>query len=350
MTNDSHTTHTPTRPRGAGGFYLVSAAATAVSVNTSWRFFGEVLHITNKYERAGMFAILEIALVSCGYAMRANVRRGDGPGPSRIVAWALCALSGYMAVMLSGPAVGLVRVVAGPVMAVVFLHLALGIEVRARKGQRSGTWARIGREIRERALSRMGLGDDTRDALSRTRDRAADRAARLATTDHVLFRSRRLARAVRASGAALDPGQRARLVAGVAAFRNLSDLMTMDTPSPWSTPVPPSPRHAADDQADRDQATPDPEPQAVIEPHTFDGDYTDSVLDGAVLAADTPPPWAGMPHRTAVARADQLLPGRTAKALSAALTAVGVVMSENAIRAARSAIRKQAASEAKGQS
>lgn len=239
------------RPHGAAGFYVVAVMGTLISVDTSWRFFGEVLRIDNLAERAAMFAVLETALVACGYGMRANVRRGDSPGGPRMLAWVLCGLSAYMAVALSGPVAGLARVALGPALALVALHLALGIEIRARRTARTGVWARVGRELRERALSRLGLADDERDALARTRDRAAARAARLATSRGP-WRRRRLARAVRASGATVDAERRERLVEQVAALRHLDDLVDVDWPSPW--------RPAAADSAAQPQAMPVQQP------------------------------------------------------------------------------------------
>jgi hypothetical protein len=232
----------------------VAVIATLVSVDTSWRFFGERLGITG-WERPVMFFVIELTFIACARSMHGSVTRGDGPGPARLLVWGLCGAAGYMAVALAGPVNGLARVLLGPVLAVVTLHLALGIQIRARRGQRSGTWARIGREMRERALSRLGLADDARDALARTQDRAADRAARLATaTGWTPRRTQRLARAVRASGAALDADRRERVLAGVAALRGLQDLTTGTYASPWvqrtpevvpvpfvEVPVPPDP-------------------------------------------------------------------------------------------------------------
>jgi len=220
--------------KGAGLFYLVAAAATAISIDTSWRFFEQRLGITNDLERVAMFAVVELALIACGWAMRASVRRPGGkPGPARTLAWALCGLAAYMAIDLSGPVEGIARVALGPVLGLVALHLALGIEVRVRRGASGTTWSRIGGELRERVLSRLGLADDNRTALARTRDRAADRAARLATSRRAIARKRRLARAVRTSGAALDATQRERLMTQVAALRHLDDLVKTDRPSPW---------------------------------------------------------------------------------------------------------------------
>lgn len=212
----------PQRPHGAGGFYAVAAMGTAISADTSWRFFGTVLHIANP-ERVAMFAVLEAAFLACGWATRANVRRPNGtPGAARTLALVLCGLSAYMAVVLSGPLAGLARVALGPVLALVCLHLALGIEIRVRRTAKTGTAERIWSELRERLLSRLGLGDDRRDALARSRDRAADRAARLAVK--IGRRDRRLARALAASGAALDPARRDRVVAQVAVARHLDDI------------------------------------------------------------------------------------------------------------------------------
>lgn len=244
MTNEQAST----RPAGAGGFYLAAAMGTAISATTSWGFFGKVLHIDGLYERAAMFAVLETLLIACGWATRANVRRPDGrPGAARMWAWVLCGGSAYMAVVLSGPVEGIARVLFGPVLAVVALHLALGIEIRAKHGEDTGTWGRVRAEVRERFLSRLGLGDDQRDALARSRDRARDRAARLATaTGWVPARRRRLVRAVRASGVALDEAQQVRLIKQVGAFRHVDRLATMDLPDPWA-PHEVVPQPAAED-------------------------------------------------------------------------------------------------------
>lgn len=245
---------TPRNPRGVGLFYVAATAATGVSVDTSWRFFGEVLGITRDWERAGMFAVLEITMLACGYAMRANVRRPGGtPGPARILAWALCGLSAFMAIVLSGPLPGIARVALGPVLAIVCLHMALGIEIRVASGGRvSGTWAKIGRELRERALSILGLGNDQRDAATRISDRALHRAARLATTRWTPRRTQRLAKAVRMSGAATDPERRQKLISETAALRHVADLVTVEWRSPWHDDTDITSDTATDISADTD--------------------------------------------------------------------------------------------------
>ncbi|HVV07826.1 hypothetical protein [Amycolatopsis sp.] len=224
-----------TTPEGSRGFYLVAFMSLLVSVDTSWRFFGEKLGIVNIYERAAMFAVVEVALIACGFAMRAGIRSASGkPGPARLILWALCAASGYMAFDLAGPVSGLARVTLGPVLGVVMLHLALGIELRHGR-QRVTTWARVSRELKERFLSRLGLGDDERDALARTRDRAARRAAHLARASWFTpFRKARLDRALRSANVAHDDRMRARLMAELAAVQHANELRRLDLASPWS--------------------------------------------------------------------------------------------------------------------
>lgn len=224
------------KTRGPWYWYVSAGVATLVSTDTSWRFFGERLHITDLRERVILFAVLEIALVAAGLSMRASVRRTGAPGSARLVAWSLAAASGYMAVELSGPAAGVARVALGPVLAIVALHQALGIEIKARHGARTGTAAKIGRELRERALSRLGLADDSRDALARTQDRAAVRAATIATSGKPSRRA--LRRAVLKSDAATNGRTRALMLDTVAALQNLDSLSSVRRPSPWTDEVP----------------------------------------------------------------------------------------------------------------
>ena len=171
---------TPAAPKvaGAAGMYVVALMATVISANTSYRFFGERLGITGMpftvpafgplpgftldLERVALFGVMEVALVVLAYAMRANVVRIGRPGPAQWVAWGVCAFAAFAAWELSGPVAGTARVFLGPVFGLVMLHLALGIEVKVRRGQSTGVWSQAGREVRERVLSRLGLGNDER--------------------------------------------------------------------------------------------------------------------------------------------------------------------------------------------
>ncbi|WP_051799906.1 hypothetical protein [Catenuloplanes japonicus] len=248
-------TDKPAKARGTGPFYLVALIASLISIDTALKFFdlrllidGEVSFTLPLWsgmvwrvedapvERWALSGVIEITLIACGYAMRHAVRRPGGtPGLPQVVAVGFAAVSVFMAVRVSADlSAGLVRAALGPVLALVALHLALGIEVHVRSGGvRSGAISRVIGELRERLLSLLGLGDDTRDARTLTRDRALARAARLATAQWAIARKPRLARALRASGAASDAGQRDRLLTQVAALRSIDDLMTASRPSPW---------------------------------------------------------------------------------------------------------------------
>jgi hypothetical protein len=310
-------------------YYLASLGGLAVSLNTSWRFFGAKLGITGT-ERIIMFSVVELALIACALGMRANVRRVDpntgrpgAAGTPRIVAWALCGLAAYAALLLSGPVEGVARVVLGPTLSLVMLHLALGIEIRNRTGAPTGTWARIGAELRERLLSRLGLADDDRDARTRTRERAAVRVARLAVAHHVPLRTTRLSRALRASNVAHDPAMRERMLAELAVLRHAVTLSGLTQPSPWQS-----------------EPQPDPEPtRPELDPQASETTYAGGVLDSVILVADaddTESPWAAQPTKSsAIDRADRLLPGRTPRALVAALAQVGISVAESSVRRRR---------------
>jgi hypothetical protein len=206
----------------------------AVSLNTSWRFFDQVLRIPAAYgERFLMFAVAELALVVCGAGMAVNVHRHGRPGSFRMIVWAMCAAMAYMAWAESTPAEALGRILLGPALGTIMLHLGLGLELRARH-QHTGALARIGRELRERCLSRLGLADDERDAAQRTRDRAAYKAAALSQPRRALWsRQARLEGALLAAGVADDPVMRERMLARLAVIRHARHLATLSQPSPW---------------------------------------------------------------------------------------------------------------------
>jgi hypothetical protein len=224
------------RPRSVSTWFFVLGALVGmiVSVDTSWRFFADRVGVTNVVERVAMFAGIEILLVGCGWAMFEGVRGPRrAPGPARWLAWALCGASAYAALTLSGWPIGPARVLFGPVLSVVALHFALGIELRASGHQRNGTLARVGRELRERLLSRLGLADDGRDALTRTQARAARRVAHLAYAKWTPFRKTRLSRAMRTANVAHDSAQRNRMLAELQAIEHAAALRNLRQVSPW---------------------------------------------------------------------------------------------------------------------
>lgn len=250
---------TPAAPKvaGAAGMYFVALMATVISANTSYRFFGERLGIsgmpftvpafgplpgfTLDLERVALFGVMEVALIVLAYAMRANVVRIGRPGPAQWVAWGVCGFAAFAAWELSGPVEGTARVLLGPVFGLVMLHLALGIEVKVRRGQSTGVWSQAGREVRERVLSRLGLGNDERDALARTRDRAALKAAQLAVevsglpkeTPGYAAKVSKLRKALHASNAAHDQQVKDRMLRELATLKHAESLADVDQLSPW---------------------------------------------------------------------------------------------------------------------
>lgn len=346
-------------------YYLASAGGLAVSLNTSWRFFGDRLGVTGA-ERVVMFSVVELALVACALGMRANVRRLDpvtgrtgAPGAPRSVAWVLCGLSAYAALLLSGPVDGIARVALGPLLSLVMLHLALGIEIRNRTTTRTGTWARVADELRERVLSRLGLADDDRDALTRTRERAARRIAVLALSGRTPLRTARLSRALRTSNVAHDDRIQRRMLAELAVLRHAGELATLALPSPWTVPTvtppsvtpptvtrrtnghavpaapaPPTATTVTDDEPPRPRSVPERR-QPTERPDREDA-YTNGMLDSVLLAAHTSPEWASETSQdAAIDLADDLLPDRTPRAIAVALGQIGVTVAESSVRRRR---------------
>jgi hypothetical protein len=269
-----------TRPQRRLGSPAVKVAAlaalgcTAYSADTSWRFAADYLDMAGTAERAGMFAAAELALFATALMARQNLATQGAPGLPGTLVWVITGVQVIPAFAESGPVGGTVRAFVGPVMAAMLWHLAMGIELRLRTpGAAShGLIATLGREARERLLSRLGIAARDRDAAQITRDRATTRAvalaARLAERTPEQQRSwrgrrltRRLSKAVGRASVGTDPLQRAQLLDQLAARRHALALATVPLPSPWSpphgsdtTPTVPSPK------------TPDA-PVPVVGPH-----------------------------------------------------------------------------------
>jgi hypothetical protein len=267
---------------GSGGFYTAAFMSLGLSVDTSWRFFEHKIGIENTVERVGMFAILEVLLISCGWALRAQVRskNGGGPkGPYQAVAWVLTGAAAFMAVMVTDDfLIGLARVVLGPVVGLVALHLALGLDLRHRNPSAStGIAARIANELLQRALSHLGLADDDRDAARRRSDRHARQLAWM-VVDGVpkdAKARKKIDRALRLSNVAHDPEARDRLLAELAVIRHVDELANLDQPSPWGVEVRTSDPAAEADPGPRtpdlaEVRTPDPRTSDLDRPRTPD--------------------------------------------------------------------------------
>jgi len=230
---------------------LAAAGCTAYSADTSWAFAADHLKMTNTTERAWLFAAGEMALLGTALMARQNLRTAGAPGVPGVLVWVITGVQIIPAYAESGFVGGTVRAFFGPVCAALLWHLAMGLEVRVGKPDAlsSGLPAMIGRELRERLLSRLGLATRDRTAEQITRDRATARAVRLAALLELRpagwrsgSRRRRLAAAVHQSGAGTNGEQRHRLLQQLAARRTSGQLATVPLASPWAgTGVPEDP-------------------------------------------------------------------------------------------------------------
>ncbi|TKT03653.1 hypothetical protein [Streptomyces lasalocidi] len=232
---------------------LAALGCTCYSADTSWRFAADYLDMAGAAERAGMFAAAELALFATALMARQNLATEGAPGLPGTLVWVITTVQVIPAYAESGPIGGTVRAFVGPVMAAMLWHLAMGIELRLRTpGAAShGLIAVLGREARERLLSRLGIAARDRDAAQITRDRATARAVALAarlaerTPEQQQSRrgrrlTRRLSKAVGRASVGTDARQRAQLLDQLAARRHALALVTVPLPSPWSPTHTPS--------------------------------------------------------------------------------------------------------------
>ncbi|WP_215449498.1 hypothetical protein [Streptomyces sp. ATCC 21386] len=230
---------------------LAALGCTAYSADTSWRFAADYLDMAGTTERAAMFGAAELALFATALMARQNLTSQGAPGLPGVLVWMITGVQVIPAYAESGPVGGTVRAFVGPIMAAMLWHQAMGIELRLRKpGAAShGILATLGREARERLLSRLGIAKRDRDAAQITRDRATAKAvalaARLAERSAKSRQSwrgqlitRRLSKALAKAGVGTDLEQRRDLLDQLAARRHATALATVDLPSPWTQPSP----------------------------------------------------------------------------------------------------------------
>ncbi|MEV5506622.1 hypothetical protein [Streptomyces orinoci] len=245
--------HRGRRPQNRSRSLAVTVAAlaalgcTAYSADTSWAFAADYLNMAGTAERSAMFGAAELALFATALMARENLAAQGAPGLPGTLVWVVTGVQVIPAYAESGPVGGTVRAFVGPVMAAMLWHLAMGIELRLRTpGAAShGLIATLGREARERLLSRLGIAARDRDAAQITRDRATARAVTLATRlaertpKQQQSRSgrrltRKLSKAIGRASVGTDPIQRAALLDQLAARRHALALATVPLPSPWS--------------------------------------------------------------------------------------------------------------------
>ncbi|MFJ4924054.1 hypothetical protein [Streptomyces sp. NPDC088736] len=221
---------------------LAAMACTAYSGDTSWGFAEHRLGMTSTDERAALFLAAELALFSCALMARQNLRGPQkAPGTPGLLVWVITGVQVIPAYSESGIVGGTVRAFVGPVLAAVLWHLAMGIELRHSKpGAGSQSLAAvIGRELRERLLSVLGLATRDRTAAQIARDRATGRAVQLASRPHLRrWGKARLAAAVARSGVGTDREQLDVMMRMLAARRGAGRLSEVELRSPFEPEVP----------------------------------------------------------------------------------------------------------------
>lgn len=251
---------------------LAALNCTAYSADTSWRFASDYLDMAGALERAMMFSAAELALFATALMARQNLKTQGAPGVPGALVWVITGVQIIPAYAESGAVGGTVRAFVGPVMAAMLWHLAMGIELRLHKPDAAsqGLLATLGREARERLLSRLGIATRNRDAAQITRERATERAGALASRlakmpekDRMIRHGRRIERrletALSRSGVGTDPNQRRALLEQLAARRHAAALATVVLPSPWTQPEWEPHSH----RGDRSSLTPSPANRAA---------------------------------------------------------------------------------------
>ena len=150
---------------------VAAAMATAVAANGMWRFFGAVLHFSGA-ERAAMFAFLELAVVTCAFRARRNMRAFGSAGAEGIAVWVLSGLSAVFSALDARSGAEAVFRLAPPLVAAWLWHRAMSLEHRKLSG-RSVHW----RLTAERVLVWLGLAEPSAPGRQRRRRAPPDRPA-----------------------------------------------------------------------------------------------------------------------------------------------------------------------------
>jgi hypothetical protein len=236
---------------------VVALMATGVSMDTNWGFFGTYLHVANPVLRSFLFADVECALFVMALQARENKLRDGKQGVQGSLVWVLSGIAMLPAWIEAGPLEGTVRALAGPFLAALLWHFALGLEFKREKpkGGEDNALTQVLKHWREGLLARLGVVAPNRSALEIREDLAMDNAVRLADRLEWLNspeagrwarRSRKkvkrqLRDAVRLSGAAAVPARKRMLLEQLAVVQHAEELATLKLPSPWVLDEPAAP-------------------------------------------------------------------------------------------------------------
>lgn len=213
--------------------------ALGLSAQTSYRYLGAALAVTQTWERFALCGVAESAIL--GFTVYAALTRTKFPA---YLAYAVVLVQTIPAYSLSGGSGGTVRVALGPVLLAVVLHFLLGISKKVNRIRSSGLFASAGREIRERLTARLGIGRRGADSAQIARNRAADRAVALASKRRLGNRAAaHLSKAVDSAqhglGAEDAAAAEASIVDRVVRRKSIAGLHGIDARHAWRPSVPP---------------------------------------------------------------------------------------------------------------
>jgi len=367
-------TSASTRNAATPLFALASVIGTALSTNTSWRFFRTnlgfpVASVVDRIELIGMFSGLEVALVACAFGARQNLNNPEKrkPGAPGIVVWLLSAFAAVPAYKVGGNFyAGTWRTILGPVLAVFAFHMALGMELRhkAPTAKSESVPAVIVRELTQRLYVRLGLATQNRTAVEIARERSVTRAVILygrlkampADDKHSKRAARlrtRLREQLRRAGVSDSTERTDAFLAQVAVHEHTDSLFDLSFASPWSD-------RPMVKTAQADEIEPETVPELVESQETVPAQRTESESEsmdtinrlltgnatpmddiiGRLLLAE-PPEWGSLTIQAAIERADAIVPGspRPAREMVEILARVGVKTSEAYVRTVRGRVR-----------
>ncbi|CAM5594788.1 hypothetical protein [Streptomyces abikoensis] len=244
-------------------FGIVAAVATSAgSIDTSWRYARDHLHIDVVATRVAVFGGAEILLVAMALFARHQLLGGKKAvgGGAGVGVWVLSSLLCVPAFSEFGFGGGAVRTIFGPIGAAIAMHKTVLTELQERDPEAEQVAERLVRTLRDKALARFGLADLDQDAKSIARSRALARATELvellaglpATSEEATGRREKrqmrrqakrraellaeLRTALREAGvrpptASTDPIDV--LLADLAVAKHAESLLELQTASPW---------------------------------------------------------------------------------------------------------------------
>ncbi|MDX2854592.1 hypothetical protein PV342_40565 [Streptomyces sp. PA03-3a] len=243
------------------GLLVPAALALGMSADTSFRFLGAALDITNDTERALLCGVAEAAIIAL--TIYAWATKTKGPA---YLAYAAVLVQAIPAFQVSGGIGGPVRVVLGPILLAVMLHFLLGLELRMSGEKSDGILAAALRELRERVTASLGIGRRGVDSAAIARSRAADRAVDLADrVESAKGGSRKRTRLAAKLAAAIDAARHgldaadadaaeAAIVSRVVRRKSVAGLATIATRHDWAATLT-GPRRDTARDTEHDTAT-----------------------------------------------------------------------------------------------